>query len=286
MPRSLSGALQTHLAGNVLTLALCVKIARLDGIVLGFTSAAAPFTFDSVAYSPGLSVDVSQLRTSEGSGVDNLDFDGVLQSEAITESDLLAGRYDHASVEIFVLNYADLTQLRMVLATGTLGEAEFQDGQFRLEFRSLVTYLQQQIGELTSHLCRVKELGDFRCQLALATFVDSRSVASVVSATSITFGGDTRATGFFDYGVCEVRSGLNRAFKRPIKTHTVSAGTGTLVFQEAFPFSFAVGDVIVLTAGCDRTLSTCFTKFSNVINFQGEPYLPGNDKILRKGRNA
>ena len=30
-----------------------------------------------------------------------------------------------------------------------------------------------------------------------------------------------------------------------------------------------------------RTALTCATRFGNVINFQGEPYLPGNDLIAR-----
>jgi len=35
--------------------------------------------------------------------------------------------------------------------------------------------------------------------------------------------------------------------------------------------------------GCDHTLQTCGTRFGNAINFQGEPFLPGNDLIVRYG---
>ena len=33
--------------------------------------------------------------------------------------------------------------------------------------------------------------------------------------------------------------------------------------------------------GCDRTLETCQARFGNAVNFQGEPFLPGNDQLAR-----
>ena len=37
----------------------------------------------------------------------------------------------------------------------------------------------------------------------------------------------------------------------------------------------------LLKQGCDRTLTTCSQRFANAINFQGEPFLPGNDLVVR-----
>ncbi len=33
--------------------------------------------------------------------------------------------------------------------------------------------------------------------------------------------------------------------------------------------------------GCDHTLATCAARFGNAVNFQGEPFLPGNDLLTR-----
>ena len=41
------------------------------------------------------------------------------------------------------------------------------------------------------------------------------------------------------------------------------------------------GTRVSLREGCDRTLDTCATRFANAVNFQGEPFLPGNDLITR-----
>jgi uncharacterized phage protein (TIGR02218 family) len=40
------------------------------------------------------------------------------------------------------------------------------------------------------------------------------------------------------------------------------------------------GDTYSITAGCDKQMGTCKTRFSNLVNFRGEPYVPGNDTIL------
>ena len=36
-----------------------------------------------------------------------------------------------------------------------------------------------------------------------------------------------------------------------------------------------------LREGCDHTVSTCAARFANAVNFQGEPFLPGNDLLAR-----
>jgi hypothetical protein len=34
-------------------------------------------------------------------------------------------------------------------------------------------------------------------------------------------------------------------------------------------------------AGCDKELDTCIARFNNAVNFRGEPFVPGTDKILK-----
>ena len=39
------------------------------------------------------------------------------------------------------------------------------------------------------------------------------------------------------------------------------------------------GNTVRVTAGCDKSLATCRDVFANVINFQGEPHVPGIDAL-------
>ena len=38
---------------------------------------------------------------------------------------------------------------------------------------------------------------------------------------------------------------------------------------------------VQLREGCDRTVATCAARFDNAVNFQGEPFLPGNDMLAQ-----
>jgi hypothetical protein len=45
-----------------------------------------------------------------------------------------------------------------------------------------------------------------------------------------------------------------------------------------------VGDTFDLQPGCDKARETCRDTFSNIVNFQGEPFLAGNDRLVQVGR--
>lgn len=61
-------------------------------------------------------------------------------------------------------------------------------------------------------------------------------------------------------------------------------GTTNLVLLSIpFPFPIAIGDQAYVTGGCDFLPTTCHTKWNNINNFQGFPYVPGTDLILSVG---
>lgn len=43
----------------------------------------------------------------------------------------------------------------------------------------------------------------------------------------------------------------------------------------------APGLLVLLREGCDKTVATCVARFGNIVNFRGEPYLPGMDLLTR-----
>lgn len=85
----------------------------------------------------------------------------------------------------------------------------------------------------------------------------------------------TYALGYFTYGTVRWTSGANAGYSFNVKTF--SPGVVTLPLPTPFPI--AVGDQYVITAGCDRQIGTCGSRWSNVVNFRGEPYVPGPDAI-------
>lgn len=91
-------------------------------------------------------------------------------------------------------------------------------------------------------------------------------------------GGDS---GYFDGGILTFTSGLNAGLSMEIKNYA----PGVFVLQLPFPYAVAPGDAYTAIAGCDRTVPTCRDRFNNIVNFRGEPYLPGIDRAIQVGRH-
>ena len=53
-----------------------------------------------------------------------------------------------------------------------------------------------------------------------------------------------------------------------------------IVLSDELLFPIEVGDEVELTVGCDKQASTCRSKFQNMINFQGFPFIPGEDWMM------
>ncbi len=63
--------------------------------------------------------------------------------------------------------------------------------------------------------------------------------------------------------------------------NVLAASAAGLVLDEPLNTTLAAGLRAVVREGCDHLLDTCATRFGNAVNFQGEPFLPGNDQICR-----
>lgn len=282
--KTLSAPTLAHLQTEVTTLATCWRIARRDGIVQGFTSHVADLVHGGVTYRAASGALPSNVQTAVGRGVGNVSIIGIVSSPDITEQDLLAGRYDDASVEVFLLNYLDVTQDRIVLISGSIGEVKLGRRQFEVEVRSLAQRLGQVVGSACSPLCRVVDLGDALCGVAIGPFTVSGTVSAAVSrsqfrTTSAGIVGQLAA--WFAYGKLTWTSGQNAGRAVEVRTHD-TASPMTITLAEALAFAPVGGDAFTLVAGCDRTAESCRVKFNNILNFRGEPFVPGGDFVLRR----
>lgn len=274
--KTISNALKNHLAGEVTTLATCWKLTRRDETALGFTSHDSDLIIDALTYRAASGMTPSMVASTANLAVDNLEVEGLLSDDAITETDILAGLYDFAEIEIFQVNYADLTQGKMMLRRGWLGEVSLSRGHFVAEVRGLTQRLSQTLGELFSPSCRAS-MGDSRCKVNLAGYTSTASVTEVVSQQRIKASGLSQASGYFDYGLITFTSGANDGLSMEVKTYT----TGDVTLVLPMPYAIEVGDGFSIHAGCDRTFETCVTRFNNALNFRGEPHLPGLDRMLQ-----
>lgn len=297
MPRTIPTPLLTHLQGRVLTTALLFTITRTDSVVIGLTTCNVDLTLSTTGqvYRALDSAAASQLRQTASTGVDNVTVAGVLTSSYITDGDLLAGRYDGASIEIDVCNYTEHPLVNTaILVTGTLGEVTFADGQYTAEFRSLSQRLQQKIGALTSATCRVKQLFDSQCFVGGHNYPNTHvatdfqynnvPVVTVQDQQNIVFNNSAGNT-VFDQGRAQFTTGANAGLQLEVKKSVLLVTNNMLLtFMTPWVFPVNVGDQAFLEQGCDRTVQVCSNRFNNVGNIRCEPYLPANTRVIHWGR--
>ena len=86
----------------------------------------------------------------------------------------------------------------------------------------------------------------------------------------------------FNFGFVKFMTGLNSALSMEVKTYLRdNSGVGGVVsLSLSMPYDIVVGNQLEITAGCDKSFSTCQGKFNNAINFRGEPHVPGSDKAM------
>jgi uncharacterized phage protein (TIGR02218 family) len=75
-------------------------------------------------------------------------------------------------------------------------------------------------------------------------------------------------------------SGANEGAAIEIKTHVNTGAEVSFELWESMAFDIATGDTFTVAAGCDKSLDTCISKFNNVANFRGLPFIPGNDTVV------
>ncbi len=279
--RTASAGMNAHIAGEVTNLAICWKLTLVSGTILGFTDNTSDITFDSQLYKAATGFSPTSIETKDAYSVDNLDIAGILDSTALTEADIMAGIYDFAEVEIFMVNVTDLTQGKIIHRRGWLGEVTLKNGQFNAEVRGLAQKLQQNIGEIYTPTCRAI-FGDARCNVNTASFSATGAVTSVTSRQVFIGTSFTQAAGYFSGGEVQWLTGANAGRRMEVKEFANTQFTLAL----PMPNAVAATDTFKAIAGCDKTFNSCFSKFSNAVNFRGEPYVPGMDKMLSTAATA
>jgi len=273
--KPISGALAAHLGGEVTTLAYCWKLTRRDGTVLGFTDHDKDLVVSGQTYLAATGMSPSAVSASAGLKVDELDIEGMLDSAAIAQEDVQDGKYDYAEVELFLVNYLAPEDGTLVLRTGWLGEVTMKGGQFVAEVRGLTQTLQQPIGEIYSATCRAA-LGDARCKKDVADFTFAGTIDTVNGVYGFYDVGRSQGDGYFASGQVTFTSGVNAGVTVLVKEYV----NKEFFFALPLRVAPAAGDAYMASAGCDKLHSTCRVRFDNIVNFRGEPYVPGTDKLL------
>ncbi|HEX4695725.1 DUF2163 domain-containing protein [Sphingomonas sp.] len=255
------------------TIALTWAIERRDGVAIGLTSHDRDLDVDGFEYRAAPGMTPSAVKRSGDLGADTMDVTGALSGAAISEADLLAGRWDGARVVVRAIDW-DSGAVVAELGEGRIGQVETRDGAFTAELSGIASLLDRPVAEATSPECRA-ELGDARCRVAMA---GRRRFARVVASegTVLTVDAGEPVANAYGQGLLRWMGGGNCGL-----TSAVALSDGTTLTLRAAPHFEPVGALVELIEGCDKSLATCSGRFANAANFRGEPWLPGIDLLTR-----
>lgn len=264
------------------TLARAWVISRRDGLRLGFTDHDQALSFDNIRFRPDSGMTARAVVQGTGLSVDNTEAEGALTDDAITEADLMAGKWDSAQLSMWEVDWNNTASRRLIFR-GSLGEVSRSGGAFRAELRGLSEPLNQARGRRFHPRCSAV-LGDSHCGVDLnaAAFSGEAVVEAVSDDGRLTLKqlGEF-ADGWFERGTVRVLSGAAAGLRAQIKNDlTLPGGARILDLWAVLAEVPAPGDRVRVIAGCDKHGSTCRGKFSNFLNFRGFPHLPSEDWML------
>lgn len=281
--RAVPPALAAALASGAVRLARCWRLVRADGMELCATEHDRPLVVDGRTYQPAAALTAGE-RDSGGGSPSRTGLDGVLRTgldlPGIDGTDLLLGRWDRARVTALVTDWSD-PALFVVLWTARIGRVVQRGHAFELELEGPEAALDVPVTRVFQRGCDAT-LGDARCgvdleaparRFATSVLAQPDPAGVVVAATTLPLpglahgtlrftGGVLAGTGWPLAGVRLVPQGLLLELVRPL------------------PVPPAPADAVELVDGCDRTFTTCRTRFGNAVRFRGCPLMPGDDAVL------
>ncbi|MFP5075725.1 DUF2163 domain-containing protein [Rhizobium sp. YIM 134829] len=273
--RRLPTSLAAHLAGDATTLCQCWRVTRRDGVVIGFTEHDRDLTVDGTLFRAASGFRASEAEAALGLAIDAGEVAGAFSSEAISEADVAAGRFDGARVEVWLVNWAAPDQATL-LRVQEIGEVRRAGMSFRAELRGLTHRLNEPRGRVYGRRCDAN-FGDARCGLSLSVRQEVGTILSVAGPTALKVGGLNAPEGSYRFGVIELLDGPAAGFVADLddEDRLGTVALLSLFLPPAVPP--APGDRVRVTFGCDKSFRTCRDLYDNAVNFRGFPHLPGSD---------
>ncbi len=267
------------MSGLTTTRARAWALTRSDGTVLGFTDHDRDLSFGGISFRAGTGMSAGAIVQGTGLSVDNTEASGALSDAALSERDILAGRYDNAALTIWEVDWQD-PAWRRVLFRGALGEITRAGGAFRAELRGLTEPLSKTGGRVFGAACPAV-LGDAQCGVDLDQPVFRAEVALLAvdeggAVLEVPPLGDFAADWFVDGNVVFL-TGAAEGATVPVRREEALGDRRRLHLWQAPGFAPDVGDSVRLQAGCDKRFATCRFKFANTENFRGFPHVPDDD---------
>lgn len=281
MTKPVPTALANDLAAGVSTLCRLWRLKPKTKDTMRFTDHDYDVILPEGRFKSSRSLEASAINNVVNSLATNLEVTAAL-GEDITYLDVLRKVYQGASVEIVLVNYEALGHGEMVLFSGVVG-ATMCPSKLQAVFscRSGNELANKPLTERFTPGCRA-DFGDSRCGFNLDTVRANMTVTSVTaSGTGPTafFTQLTNPNNHWNGGKIQWLTGPNAGAVQEV---AVSQANGLVRLFLPPPHAPLVGNTAYIWRGCPKTVDAC-RAYGNILNYRGEPYVPGDDFNVKQG---
>lgn len=277
--------LESIRSGSVQRRAVLLKLTRTDGEVFAFTDHSSVITYDGVDYEPVGSFATSAEERQTGLRERTLETAGVITSDKITETDLLAGLFEDAMIERRVVDWQYPWAGVFSYQKWWIDETSFTSERWNATLSGWIGRLSKSAGDTVQRVCPHR-LGDAKCQATPFTRTGMQPSAVTAGDRTSFFDSTLNADAehLYRFGKITFTSGDNNGISVEVKDNVLDGGNMRIDLQLELPFDPALTDTYTIVQGCDGLASTCKDTFSNLDNFGGYPFVPGNDKMINPTR--
>lgn len=263
------------LESNEYRLADLYTITLSTGAVLRYTSADMMINYAGYAYLP-VPIERSRTRIVIGVEVDTLDISVYPTAAMLVNGNpflqsVYSGAFDGALVKLeraFMPTWGDTSAGVLHQFEGNVSDTDVDGYAARIKVRSLLELLNIKMPRNVYQSTCCNSLYDSACGASRVTYAVNGTATggSILTVTS----GLGQASGYFEQGVIKLLTGANAGVTRTVKSFAGGA------FALSVPLSLPVtaGDTFTAWPGCDKTLTTCTSKFSNATKYRGFPWIP------------
>ena len=266
------------LTGTTLFLARVVKITRLDGAILRIAEADESITASAQTFVPLPGSEISAVKHILNGDMGSMEIrfahsDG----GTLDTAELNTGFWDGATVQMYLVDRLTLPDLGDPMFTGIIDTVSIDligsSGSF--DIRGIAVQGEAFI-QTFQPMCRT-DLFSSLCQLNEADWDHAGTVGAIIDRFNFTVAGlgSPPADGWFNQGTFVTASGF-----KAVIANWVFGTLKITTYQPTCMSRLTAGEAITLYPGCDKTGTTCRTKFNNKINFQGEDHFLGINSIV------
>ena len=276
--RNLSAPLIAFLNSNqTFRMADLFQLTLSDGTVLRYTSWDTDIIYGGNTFSSsGPVFSRSKIRTVLGVEVDTLHL-SITPTPSDTISSVpflpavLRGALDGCALSLqrVFMDGSNVVQGGYLAFLGNCADIELNRETLMLTVNSVLEILNIKLPRNLYQPGCLHALYDADCTVSRAAFKVPGTVAVSPSRTEL----DSllgQASGYFDMGYVQLTSGSMSGTKRTVK----SFSGGVFMLLNPLISIPSAGTTFDAYPGCDKTQATCTTKFSNLVNFRGFPFIP------------